>query len=76
MPGSPISGCHRQGAVLGNVLNLNIFPVALQVFGNQAAVAMNGLLFATQETPAVQHLPGRGFFDVPRLHQIEKLPLI
>ena len=55
--------------------DLDVRPVLFEVLGNQAAVTMMRFLLTAQQATTVHNL-ARRVLDVPRAHEIEKLPLI
>jgi hypothetical protein len=62
--------------MLAEVVDLNIFPVAAEVFGDEAAVAVVGLLFAAEEAGSVEEFAGCKGFDGAGLHEVEETALV
>lgn len=58
------------------MLDFDSAPFGLQIFGDQAAVAVVGLVFAAEEAPMVHNFAGDVFFDFTDMHEREEFPFV
>jgi hypothetical protein len=66
----------RTAPVSRDVLDFNIAPFLLQVFSNQATMAVVRLFLAAEKTACVKHLTCGGVLYVPGAHQSEELVFV
>ena len=52
--------------------DVDVAPVLLQIFGDQAAMAMMGFIFTAKETPVAEELFGYCVLNLSVLHQLEE----
>ena len=61
---------------LNDVLDFDPAPVLLKVLGDEASVAVVGLVLATQEAALFEKVFGDGGFDAALSHEPEKIPFV
>ncbi len=59
-----------------NVMDIDITPLVRQVLGNEAAMAMMGLVLAAKQAAPVEKVSGKGFLYLPLAHEVQKPGLV